>query len=201
MSDGDSPPDNKVARVIEEYELEGWGQRLEDRWIGADGERASLRDLAASLNRAVFEAGLEDSGISLTEPDVESAYEALTDDAVSRADRVRKERELDRAGLDVDAVRSDFVTHQTVHTYLTSVRGVSLPDRPARPDQEADSVQRLQGRATVVVESTLERLIARDAVTDREYAVFMDIQIVCEDCGSSFDADRLLRDGGCSCSQ
>jgi hypothetical protein len=200
MSDGDSPPDSKVARVIDEYDLDGWGQRLEDRWVGADGERESLRDLAESLNREVFRAALDGAGISMTDPDAVSALETITDDSVSRADRLRKERELDREGLDVDAVRSDFVTHQTIHTYLTSVRGASLPEKPAQPEREADSISRLQDRATAVVESTLDRLIDRDALSDREYEVFADIQIVCEDCGTSYDASELLRDGGCTCS-
>ncbi|GAB3686594.1 hypothetical protein GCM10028857_18870 [Salinarchaeum chitinilyticum] len=200
MSEDESRPDNKVARVIEEYELEGWGQRLEDRWTGVDGERESLRDLATALNRTVFKAAVERSEISMTDLDIESTYDALTDDAVSRADRLRKERELERAGMDVDAVRSDFVTHQTVHTYLTSYRDASLPDEPPRLDRAAESIQRLMGRSTAVVESTLERLIDRNAVTDHEYTVFADIQIVCEDCGSSYDADRFLSDGGCQCS-
>lgn len=200
MGDADSPRDNKVARVIDEYDLEGWGQRLEDRWTGTDGERESLRDLAESLNQAVFQAALIRSEISMTERDAVSAFETLTDDSVSRADRLRKERELDREGLDVDAVRSDFVTHQTIHTYLTDVRETSLSETPVQPDREAESIQRLQGRATAVVESTLDRLIGRDALADREYGVFADIQIVCEDCGTSYDADELIREGGCTCS-
>ncbi|GAB3688134.1 hypothetical protein GCM10028857_21960 [Salinarchaeum chitinilyticum] len=200
MSGADSPPDNKVARVIDEYDLDGWGQRLEDRWTGADGDRESLRDLAASLNRAVFETALDRSGISMTDRDAGSAYETLTDDSVSQADRLRKERELEQEGLDVDAVRSDFVTHQTIHTYLTSERGASLPETPPRPEREADSIQRLQGRATVVVESTIDRLIDRDALTDHEYEVFADVQVVCEDCGTSYDAADLVREGGCTCS-
>lgn len=201
MSGDASSPDNKVARVISEYGLEGWGERLEKRWTGAGTERESLRTLAKTLNIAILEAALEDADVALTDPDIESAYQTLTDESVSRADRLRKERELEQEGIPIDAVRSDFVTHQTIHTYLTSHRNAEPPDRSPSPDRDVENVRRLRGRTNVVVESVLDRMIGNGDITDRDYEVFVDIQIVCEDCGSSYEADQLITEGGCDCTR
>lgn len=201
MSGGDSRPASKVARVIDEYDLDGWGETLERRWIGDGDERSSLRDLADELNEAILEAALRGSDRSVTRPDVESTYRTLTEDDVSRADQLRKERELEQAGVDVDALRSDFVTHQAVHTYLTSYRGAELPERtPESAEREAENLQRLQGRTAAVAASTLERVVERGDVTDRDYELFVDVQVICEDCGASYDVGTLLREGGCDCS-
>ncbi|MGM0386974.1 MAG: rod-determining factor RdfA, partial [Natrinema limicola] len=46
MTDGSSRRQTKVERVIDEYDLESWGDRLEAKWVGDGTERTSLRDLA-----------------------------------------------------------------------------------------------------------------------------------------------------------
>lgn len=203
MGGDDSRPNSKVARVIDDYGLDGWGERLERRWTGEAEERTSLRDLADALNEEILTAALRDAGVSVTAPDAASTYRTLTDsENVSRADRHRKERELEQAGVDVESVRSDFVTHQAVHTYLTSYREVELENRSEDRTQRAiENLQRLQGRTGVVTESTIDRLIATEEMTDHEYEVFVDIQIVCTDCDRNFSVNELLRAGGCDCGE
>ncbi|WP_248517979.1 rod-determining factor RdfA [Salinarchaeum laminariae] len=201
MSEDDSRPDSKVARVIDAYELDGWGETLERRWTSEVGERTSLRDLADTLNEEIMAAALRDADVSVTAPDAASTYRTLSGEGdVSRADRHRKERELEQAGIDVESVRSDFVTHQAVHTYLTSYRDAELEERSEDRTQRAvENLQRLQGRTGVVTESTIERMIATEEITDHEYEVFVDIQVVCEDCERKYSVNELLRAGGCDC--
>lgn len=200
MSDDESRPSSKVARVIEEYGLEGRGSTLERRWIGDGDDRTSLRDLADVLNEAILEAALRQTDLSVTRPDVESTYRTLVGDDVSRADQLRKERELEQAGLDVEGLRSDFVTHQAIHTYLTAYRGAELPEQSTESaEREAESLQRLQGRTAAVAASTLDRVIERGDVSDRDYELFVEVQVVCEDCGATYDVGTLLREGGCDC--
>lgn len=196
MSDSNSRPNSKVARVIEKYELDGMGERLETEWTGVDGRRTSLRDLADRFNRAVLAAAMREAAHSAVESDVASAYTTLTDDDVTTADRMRKRRELEQAGVDVDAVLDDFVTHQAVHTYLTSYRGAELPDRST--DRVA-TIERIQGRTAAVAESTVESLVDAGEVTDHEYDVLVDVRAVCPDCGTDYAVVDLLRDGGCDC--
>lgn len=193
----------KVERVIDAYGLEEWGDRLEAKWTGDGTERTSLRDLAAEFNQAVLRAAVRDGGPSVIDSDIESLYRTLTDDDVSRSDAVRKRRELERAGVDIDEVRSDFVTHQTIYTYLTNVRDASLPEEDAedRIGRKKETVQRLAGRTQVVTESTLEELAGADEIADREYEVFVDVRVICSDCGADYAAGELLRQGGCDCGE
>ncbi|MGZ0746291.1 rod-determining factor RdfA [Haloparvum sp. AD34] len=200
MSGDGSRPNSKVARVIEEYELEGYGAELEAAWTGEAGDRTSLRDLADEFNRRVLDAAIRQSGGAPVSTDVQSTYRTLASDDVPQADRMRKRRDLEREGVDVDAVLDDFVTHQAIHTYLTDYREASLPERSADVlDRKAETLERLQGRTTAVTESTLETLTEADEVTDREYELFVDVRVVCGDCGTDYSIGDLLRQGGCDC--
>ncbi|MFW5956377.1 MAG: rod-determining factor RdfA [Halorhabdus sp.] len=198
--DDSTRPNSKVARVIRRYDLDGFGDRIEAAWTGESGDRTSLRNLADQLNRAVLEAAMQDASGLVSESDVESAYRTLTVDDVSRADRRRKRRDLDAMGVDVDAVESDFVTHQTVHNYLTDYRGAELPNQSEGTAQrKAETIERLQGRTSAVTESSVESLTSSGAITDHEYDVVVDVRVICSDCGSDYPAGDLLRDGGCNC--
>lgn len=191
----------KIERVIDEYDLEGWGDRLEAEWIGDGTERTSLRDLATEFNQAVLRAAMREAGASVLDTDIESLYRTLTDDDVSRSDTVRKRRELERSGVDIDDVRSDFVTHQTIYTYLTNVRDATLPeeDTEDRIERKKETVQRLAGRTQVVTESTLEELGNAEEITDRDYEVFVDVRTICGNCGADYPIAELLDQGGCDC--
>ncbi|TMT86463.1 hypothetical protein E2L06_07550 [Haloterrigena sp. H1] len=201
MADDSSRRQTKVERVIDEYGLESWGDRLEAAWVGDGMERTSLRDLADEFNRAVLRAAIRDAGGSVLDSDIDPLYRTLTDDDVSRSDAVRKRRELERTGVDVDAVRSDFVTHQTIYTYLTNVRDASLPetDTEDRLERKTETIQRLAGRTQVVTESTLEELGKAAEIADRDYEVFVDVRTICGNCGADYPIATLLEQGGCDC--
>lgn len=199
--DGSSGRRTKVERVIDDYGLEEWGDRLEAEWIGDGTERTSLRDLADQFNRAVLRAALQEAGESVTDADVDHFYRTLTDDDVPRSDAVRKRRDLERSGVDVEGVESDFVTHQAIHTYLTSVRDASLPEDDAadRVERKRSTIERLAGRTQVVTDATIDELVSADELTDRNYEVFVNVRVVCEQCGADYAAAELLDRGGCDC--
>jgi len=191
---------SKVARLVAAYDLDGLGDELVDRWTGANGSRTSLRDLADEFNRAVLRSAMRQAGHSPTEHAVADAYETLTDAEASEGRKAETRNDLARAGVDVDAVRDDFVSHQAVHTYLTEVRGATAPASATDPvETDVESLQRLVGRTTTVAEGTLERHRGADRVTLGEFDVFLDLRIICHDCGQDRDAISLLRDGGCAC--
>jgi hypothetical protein len=201
MTDTSSRPNSKVARVIEAYDLDGLGAELERRWTGADGDRTSLRDLADVFNRRVLAAAMREADGTAVESDIASAYAALTDEEAGSADQMRKRRDLEQAGVDVDAVLSDFVTHQAVHTYLTSYREAELPDRSeGRIDRKLETLERLQGRTAAVTESTVESLVEAGELTEHDYELLVDVRAICPDCGSDYAVGDLLRSGGCDCS-
>lgn len=197
----ESQPNNKVARVIEKYDLDGMGERLEVAWTGERGERTSLRDLADEFNQAVLEAAIRDTDSVISGSDLESAYQTLTDGDVSSADTMRKQRDLESMGVDVEQVESDFVTHQAIHTYLTEYRDAELPDQSGDAEQKAAMLERLQGRTSTVTKSTIDRLTRNGELADHDYEVFVDVRVICSDCGADYAAGELLRQGGCDCGE
>jgi len=192
------PQQSKVTRVIETYELDNLGAELEAAWTGAAGDRTSLRDLADRFNQAVLAAALETATVSQTDDEVRRLYEDLTGDAAG--DTVTARRELERHGIDADAVTADFVTHQTIYTYLTEVRDATLPaDDRDRTEQRIETMEKLQGRLHSVADSTLTTLANGDDLDHDEYEVLIDMQLLCPHCGSTTPLKDLLRDSGCDC--
>jgi hypothetical protein len=200
MDDAGSGSTSKVERTIREYDLEGLGAELEAAWTGEDGDRTSLRSLAEEFNRTVLGAAMREADGSVTRSDVESAHRALADDDVPRSETLRSRRELERLGVDVDAVLGDFVSHQTIHTYLTGEREARPPEEDAdRLDERRETIERLAGRTEAVADSAVEALADAGDLADRPYEVFVDVRVTCGACGTDYRVGELLRRGGCGC--
>ena len=200
----DSGPANgrrgKVGRLIEERGLDGLGDRLERRWTADGDERLSLRDLADEFNRELLGAAMEEAGMQPLDGDVKNVYRLLTDDAVSGADRTRTERRLDREGVDVDALREEFVTYQAVRTYLKDHRGASYdPETGDQAESEKAHIQRLRGRVQTVTDSKLSQLRRNDEIDLGSFRTLVQVNVLCEDCGTQYDVETLLDEGGCDC--
>jgi len=197
----DSPTINsKVGRVIEEYGLDGQGERLETHWTGDGVERRSLRDLADAFNRRILEVAMQEAGMDPLENDVESAYELLTDDEASSGTRVDLRNRLEWNGVDVESLESDFVSHQAIHTYLTEARGVER-EKPEtdRREKGLETIERLQGRTQAVTTDTLDRLAKGGEIELEGFDVFVDIRVICDNCGAQYQVAELIEQGGCDC--
>jgi hypothetical protein len=191
----------KVERLLEAYDLEGFGDELERAWTAADpDERESLRDLATRFNERLLETALRDAGDTVLEGEVENTYHLLTDDAVSSGDRRRAERQLERQGIDVDALRSDFVSYQAIRTYLKDHRGAEQgPADVDRRQNAVGTVQRLRTRLVTVAEDRLRSLQSVGEISLGEFRVILDLRVVCEDCGTQEAFITLVQEGGCEC--
>jgi hypothetical protein len=190
---------SKVARLIDEYELEGIGAELEARWT-ADEDRSSLRELAAQFNRELLRHALEAADVQHLDGELENTYRLLTDDEVSSAESTRIQRRLERDGVDVDALQRDFVTYQAVRTYLKEYRGAEYTPSETDPlEREATNIQKLRGRMVSVTEGKLEQLRNGGHLTLGEFRTLAEIQVICEDCNTQFDVLELFERGGCEC--
>jgi len=188
----------KVARVIDAYGLDGMGASLEAAWTGEEGNRTSLRDLADEFNESVLEATLREASISPLNLDVSSTYDALRGESAAEATRAR--RRLEREGIDVDELTSDFVTHQAIHTYLTKEREATLPTADdSLADQKVETIEKLQGRVSAVAESALSSLASAEELDRGDYDILVDVRAVCPDCGADVSIGELIRHGGCDC--
>ncbi len=192
---------SKVARVIEERDLDGLGAELERRWVEETEGRFSLRDLATYFNRQVLEAALREADVSVLAGEVENFYGLLTDDDVTAGTRVEAERRLERAGIDVEELRADFVTHQAIHSYLRKHRGVDAPDRHATSsmDDRRDTLEQLRSRTQAVTRTTLESLQRSGDLSIGEFETFVEVRVTCTDCGTRYTVSDLIEAGGCQC--
>lgn len=191
----------KVGRLIESYGLDGEGDRLERRWLGDGVERTSLRTLADEFNRELLATALDDAGLNPVDADLETTYRVLTDDSESEGARTQKRLELSREGVDVERLVADFVSHQAVHTYLREYRGVERREN-ADADQlqnDVETLRRLQSRAESVTADAVERSANTDRIDVGDVDVLVNVRVFCQDCGADYDAEALLRRGGCDC--
>ncbi|MFB6139804.1 MAG: rod-determining factor RdfA [Halosimplex sp.] len=199
-SDDPAGTNSKVARLVSAYGLAEFADELVERWTAEAGERTSLRDLADEFNRRLLRARMRETGRSPMERTVRRTYEALTADDVSEGRRAEVRNELERDGVDVDALLADFVSHQSVHTYLTTVRGASPPSADVDPvDSDVETIRRLIGRTTSVAGGTLERHRDAERLVLGDFDVFLDLRVLCHECGADRDVVELLEAGGCAC--
>lgn len=189
----------KVARVIEQYGLEEVGDELEARWLGNDYERQSLRDLADLFNRRILDSALEQAGMTTTPEEVAHTYELLVGD-VSTSAHTKRKRELEREGVDVDALLSDFVSHQAVHTYLTAHRDVSAPKTETDPVETSKrAIDQLQAKLAAVTEENVDRLTRKGELAGGSIEVFVNVEVFCNECATSQPVEEFLQGGGCNC--
>lgn len=118
---------------------------------------------------------------------------------------VPRETRLERLGIDVGALRRDFVSHQAIHTYLTDVREASLPQNEPSEDDAVQSRQetilRLRSRLIAVTERNLESLRGAGYLSIGSFDAMVGVTIYCDDCGESYDLTDLLRRRACDCSK
>jgi hypothetical protein len=194
--------DCKVGRVAARRGLDGLPADLRARWTADGAERASLRDLAERFNVAVVRAALAGTRMGASDREAEAVYRLLVDDETSAGRRTETRRRLASAGVDVDALDDDFVSHQTVYTHLTDCAGAEYDD--ARDDGERlsrarDTLFALQGRTEAVTRQTVASLREAGLLDVGEVDVFVDVTVTCRDCGRGRSVGDLLGDGGCPC--
>lgn len=190
----------KVGRVLAEYDLLALHEELPDRWLGESGDPTSLRDLADLINVALVSRTMEEAGEDPLEGEAENVYRLLTDDEVSTGVQTQQRNRLERAGVDVDTLEDDFVTHQAVYTYLTKGLGISKETDQREPiEKHEERIQRLRSRTTAVVENSLSELEGCGEIAGGEFDAIVDIQVYCGACNTQAPLADFLEAGGCEC--
>lgn len=187
----------KIGRVTRDYGIPNVDSRLVSEWQNG----TSVRQLTEDLNRDVIESELNAANVSQVEWSRTPVYEALQTEDLSEAEEIEIRRELDRAGLDVEQLASDLVSHQTVYRHLTRCLNVSRSDDRTPDDRREnakDTVHALQRRTEIVTRSTIDALRSAGVTDLGEVDVLVDVQVVCSDCDRSMDFDTAIGEG-CNC--
>lgn len=192
---------SKLSRLIDQYGLDEIGNRLEDYWLASSDDRYSLRELAEYVNHQLLRTVMRNAGMDPLDGEVENTYRLLTADDISTGTRTQTRRRLQRANIDVEALEADFVSRQSVHTYLTKDRRVSYtPDEEDPVTKEATVIQGFKRRLKATVRSKLDRLRTANEVTLGEFEVLVDVRVLCEDCGAQYQISEFFETRTCDCS-
>lgn len=189
---------SKVQHLIERYELGDYGAELERAWT-AEEDRRSLRQLADEFNARLLDTKLRDAGAEPLEGEATNMYRLLTGDDVSSGVRRQTEARLEQHGLDPAAVREEFVSHTSIHTYLTTCRDASPPTDDDRARTVRDRISRLETRLAAVAEQGIDSLANAGEVTVGDTDIIVETHAHCRDCGRRYRIGELLDEGGCRC--
>ena len=194
----------KVARLIEQYELYGTGDELEDRWTRRE-DRWSLRDLAEYFNRQLIRAALSSEGKHPLDGEIDNLYRLLTDEDVTSGVRKQTRNRLDQQGIDVERIEDDFVTYQSIRTYLKKYHDADPPNVSASPEdrikRKRSSIQRLTSRLADVTEQSLHELGNVSAIRLGKFDVIVTVRVHCNSCGTQQSVSDLLASQGCECEE
>jgi len=193
---------SKVARLVDEHDLDGVGAELEARWTATGDDHWSLRDLAEHFNRELVRERLYEAGLHPSETEVEDVVRLLTGDGGGAAEQTQLRRRLEREGIDVEDLAGDVVTYQAVRSYLQEYRGAEYErDTGDRLETVADAVQKLRGRLVSVTETKLDQLRRTSKLTLGEFRVMVDVRVLCTECDTQYGIAELLAGDGCNCEE
>ena len=183
---GDSAQ-RKVGRIKEKYDLADLDETLRDRYAGGD---TSLRDLADYVNRRITEAFLDDGSYPSN-----YVYAVLGgDEDVSAAERNDLRRRLRADGYDLDALRSDWVSHMAVRTYLQSDLDVDTKRQRARSRDPLATLEKIRGLVNRDEQIVEEALKVTDGVDVEDLSVHADVCVMDETTGETERIEQFLHD-------
>lgn len=188
----------KLGRVAGDRNLGLTLERIETAWREQD---ASLRNLERVFNQTVLEAALETEGYVPLDGEVDNLYRLLTDDDVTGGMRMQARNRLKDQGLDIDTVKADFVSYQTINRHLKECCGITNPTEVTDISlSEAENrLFALRTRAVEVTRQTVGQLNRTDAVDVGEFDVNVDIGVTCVECGAQADLVELCTGWRCDC--
>mgnify|MGYP000091377808 CR=1 FL=1 len=196
-------PRNKIQTIIDQRELDGLGEELEQRWNGVGFSEHSTRELADFFNQKLLRESITSSGSVSLDGEVENIYSLLTDEDTQPGNLVQARNRLSEYGLDAEALEDEFISHQTMYRYLRDVRNVntSTPEKSLEELLTAtrQSLQRLNSRTQSVVASNVDKLAKHDGFDVSDYDVLVNVQLTCNACGSTYEITQFIEQQGCDC--
>lgn len=197
MSESDDPTDCcKIGRKAGQYDLDGLDADLIGRYETQEG---SLRELAQYINVSILEKVLADIDADIA-GDPESIYMTMSGDDADPTRQTTIRDQLIYAGVDVDDLERDFVSHQSVKKHLNSCLDVDTARDGVESIEEArELIEWARSRDEQIITKTLERLRRIDVLSTGPIDVTHSVSVTCGDCQRTYDILELLETGGCDC--
>ncbi len=193
----------KVGKTAARYELVDLDTDLVTHWTSTGDDKLSTRQLATRINQRVLESALESAGLRPKEGEVENIYRLLTDDEVSSGTQIQTRNELERDGVALEQIESDFVSHQTVYNHLTKCLEAELesPSDEEQLERSGEKLGALQNRTAAVTKDTVARLERNGIIDINEFTVAVSLTVTCETCFEEYTVRELLEERTCDCFQ
>lgn len=194
--------DCKVGEVAERHGLEDVSTDLEVLWTDEGEDRYSLRELADYFNQQVLEAEMITAGMNPLAGEAKNVYRLLTEESSGPGQKIQAEHRLEHEGISVGEVHEDFVTHQTVYRHLKNCLEAEYQretDPEERLQRDVERIKSFQNRIQVIVEEIIHRLRDVGLFAIGRPNTYVDVRILCEDCGELYTPHDLLRRDGCEC--
>lgn len=200
----------KVGKAIVQYELSDLNDQL---IVKREEHSTSLRALADFVNQSILASAIDLDGDELVENTeafgaldreeaIKSIYQVLADETASSEKRARVETRLEQYGIDLDSVRSAWVTHPTVRTHLRECLDIDTSQTSNLvPDDGLQTIQWARSRCVSIVERTLERLVKAGHLSITDTDISLSIHVTCTVCEQTYRPTDLVRRGGCACDQ
>jgi hypothetical protein len=193
---------SKVAALIKKYDFDdSFGDELEAAWTADKPDRKSLRELAEMFNHRVLKSQMTAAGLSTLDGEVSNIYRLLTAEEVSSGMKIEAKNRLKQNGIDVEELKQDFISYQAMRSYLKRYRGAEYveEDEHDRAEKVLKTVQRLRSRVRSVTTKKLDQLRETKQLALGDYRLFVDIDVLCEDCGMKYSISELLERKECDC--
>jgi hypothetical protein len=186
----------KVGRVLEKHDLEGVYDGIVRR-REQDGD--SLRTLADFVNSRILDRVIEEHADRTVLADAESVYSKLTN-GVDAGRRTEMRERLTTAGVPVEEVTADFVSHQTVRAHLNSCLNMETSRSQAEDVAEvADLIEWARNRDERIIDRAIARLRRSGQIETGETSIIHSVRVLCEECGRSYRLQDLLEQRRCEC--
>lgn len=187
--------DCKLGRNAREYALDTLDTDLLTR--REDGE--SLRSLARYINVRLLNAKLLSADVDVA-GDSESVYEVLEGKDIAPERRADVRDRLIYAGIDIDSLRKDFVSHQTVRAHLNDCLDVDTSRQGISSEAEARQlVEWARDKEERTITQTLVQLVQNGTLAIGDLDVTVSVTIRCAECGDSFRLPEVFEKQECSC--
>lgn len=187
----------KVCKVLGERDIEHYNDRILSQWQGDESQRKGYRQLAEWLNVTLLRREMDQVGLPTLGEEATSKYERLQSDEASATEVANM---LEREGVDVDGLESDFVSYGVVRTHITECLGAEY-EKTGESDWEKETIDIARDRANDKIREAVVSLVNKEKIqSSNDLEVHLSVELECESCQSRVPLGRAIRRGRvCQC--
>jgi hypothetical protein len=186
--------------VIETYSIglgtdthESVSTYLLERWQAGE---LGYRAIATLLNKRMLRTASIRAGRQVTQPQIDSEYAALMGDDDGTAAEIRDA--LGGAGVDVDSLETDFLSHMAIRRHFRDCLGATSPDRErdSESDWQMDGLTFAREQFQRRLDDLCRSLAHNDIVSDADTAsIQTPVYLRCDSCPTRTPIEEAIEQG------